>query len=376
MRLSEDWYKRLVEDVEVQELIEQYKIELNRIENKVNKQSRSLKEEVYIASRGSFPTKIGTDRWYNEVLPAVEEAKAELDSGNIKTMDDLKRFRSFYNKRFRNYINFEGGIGSATAKRNVDKPVTFFDEHDLRNVAYEIEQAELDALVKQQQEDDAKLDPRTRKLLSKYNKGTITQEELEELTSLLKKRSAIDDANNTGGNVDTVNDKVKDKEQEKDGDKGGSTTPPDVTPDQEQDFDYDLETDWDKLKDLALDYWGEYAPTNDTPLGAWTRDYGTEMAVIAYNDNIVYPNASTAIKYNYVPPKDALRSGVTSEQRKAMIINATKLGHLIYRSCEGKFVNLKTKRDKPVFGHVWRYATPKEIDTAARVQKRHIGKDS
>lgn len=55
MRLSEDWYKRLVEDVEVQEIADQYK---KRLENLLYKNSRSqLNEWVYKAPYGTKQAK-------------------------------------------------------------------------------------------------------------------------------------------------------------------------------------------------------------------------------------------------------------------------------------------------------------------------------
>ena len=55
MRLSEDWYKRLEEDAEVQEIADQYK---KRLENLLYKNSRSqLNEWVYKAPYGTKQAK-------------------------------------------------------------------------------------------------------------------------------------------------------------------------------------------------------------------------------------------------------------------------------------------------------------------------------
>ena len=90
------------------------------------------------------------------------------------------------------------------------------------------------------------------------------------------------------------------------------------------------------------------------------------MAVIAEGGHVVYPNAATAIKDNYKLSKDIDITKLTPEERRSLIMKATKMGDKIYKSCEGELLKFGKGRttEETVCGYVWRYATPSEIDKA------------
>ena len=368
MRLSEDWYKRLEEDIEVQEIAGQYK---KRLENLLYKNSRSqLNEWVYKAPYGTKQAKKYNETDYKtDIEPLVKQAIDAIET--IKTKEDLKNFEAEFvrNPKLKRFIDFKGGnrASNDTPDENeIKKPFTFYNEHDLNNIKNKIKQEEnqkeiddYEAQVRARDEEEKRLySPRTRELLNKFRRGTISKEEEEELRYLIKTSQAPDSTEN-GGNIQTP----KESEQIPEGD-------PTETK---------LHTDWYGLRHRAVLYWAKKAKSDpnemdkygitsedDTGGGVWTRNPGTQMAVIAKNGHVVYPNAATAIKDNYRLSKDIDITKLTTEERRKLIMQATKMGNKIYNACEGKLLKFGKggTTEDTVCGLIWRYATPKEIELA------------
>lgn len=379
MRLSEDWYKRLEQEFEVQEIAKQYKESLEKLLNKNNSRSQ-LNEWVYKAPYGTKQAKkYKEDNYKTEIEPLVQRAIAAVE--NIKTKEDLEDFENDFvkNPKLKRFIDFKGGnraSNNTPDDNEIKKPFTFYNEHDLNNVKDKIKQEkgqkEIDDYedqIRARDEEEKKLySPRTRELLKKFRRGTISKEEEKELRHRIKIERSL--------------------EQGKSGD-GGITVPPDGEQIPEGDSTgTKLYTDWYALRKLAVLYYaneakndpvemGEFGITSedDTGGGVWTREPGTQMAVIAEGGHVVYPNAATAIKDNYKLSKDIDITKLTTEERRKLIIQATKMGDKIYKACEGELLKFNKGRvmDATVCGLNWRYAKPYEIDLAIEASKDKEG---
>ena len=126
MRLSEDWYKRLEEDIEVQEIADQYK---KRLENLLYKNSRSqLNEWVYKAPYGTKQAKKYNEPGYKtDIEPLVKQAIDAVET--IKTKEDLKNFEAEFvrNPKLKRFIDFKGGNRASNDKPDeseIKKPFT------------------------------------------------------------------------------------------------------------------------------------------------------------------------------------------------------------------------------------------------------------
>ena len=369
MRLSEDWYKRLEQELEVQEIAKQYKESLEKLLVKNNSRSQ-LNEWVYKAPYGTKQAKkYKEDNYETEIKPLIDKAIKEIE--NIKTKEDLEDFENDFvrNPKLKRFIDFKGGnrLPNNTPDENeIKKPFIFYNEHDLNGIKDKIKQEETqkelddyEAEIRARDEEEKKLySPRTRELLKKFRRDTITKEELEELRYLIKTEQGPKPGDNTG-NIQTP----QEGDQIPEGDATASI----------------LHTDWYELRNRAVLYWAKAArgdkakmadygitPEDDIGGEVWTREHGTQMAVIANGTNIVYPNAATAIKDNYKLSKDVDITKLTPEERRSLIMKATKMGDKIYKSCEGELLKFGKGRttEETVCGYTWRYATPNEIDKA------------
>ena len=368
MRLSENWYKKLEQEIEVQEVANQYKEKLENLLYKNNSRN-TLHEWLYRAPYGTKQAKkYNEDNYKTEIEPLVTQAIEAIE--NIKTKEDLEAFEKNFVKdpKLKRFIDFKGGnraSNNTPDENEIKKPFTFYNEHDLNGIKDKIKQKEsqkelddYEAEIGARDEEEKKYSPRVRELLRKFRRGTITKEELEELRYLIKTEQGPKPGEDTG-NIQTP----QENEQIPEGDSTDSI----------------LHTDWYALKNRAILYWAKAArgdkakmadygitPEDDTGGEVWTREHGTQMAVIAEGGHVVYPNAATAIKDNYKLSKDIDITKLTSEERRSLIMKATKMGDKIYKSCEGELLKFGKGRttEETVCGYVWRYATPSEIDKA------------
>lgn len=368
MRLSENWYKKLEQEIEVQEIANQYKEKLENLLYKNNSRG-TLHEWVYKAPYGTKQAKkYKEDNYKTEIEPLVQQAIDAIE--NIKTKEDLDNFEAEFvkNPKLKRFIDFKGGnraSNNTPDENEIKKPFTFYNEHDLNGIKDKIKQKEsqkelddYEAEIRARDEEEKKYSPRVRELLRKFRRGTISKEELEELRYLIKTEQGPKPGEDTG-NIQTP----QENEQIPEGDSTDSI----------------LHTDWYALKNRAILYWAKAArgdkakmadygitPEDDTGGEVWTREHGTQMAVIAEGGHVVYPNAATAIKDNYKLSKDIDITKLTSEERRSLIMKATKMGDKIYKSCEGELLKFGKGRttEETVCGYVWRYATPSEIDKA------------
>ena len=243
MRLSENWYKKLEQEIKVQEVANQYKEKLENLLYKNNGRG-TLHEWVYRAPYGTKQAKkYNEDNYKTEIEPLVQRAIDAIE--NIKTKEDLEDFENDFvrNPKLKRFIDFKGGnraSNNTPDENEIKKPFTFYNEHDLNGIKDKIKQKEsqkelddYEAEIRARDEEEKKYSPRVRELLRKFRRGTIIKEELEELRYLIKTEQGPKPGEDTG-NIQTP----QENEQIPEGDSTDSI----------------LHTDWYALKNRAILY--------------------------------------------------------------------------------------------------------------------------